>query len=243
MKCTLKKTVLASFLEALTPIVTDCRAVIDDQGISVKAVCTGNVSLVVATLPREAFVTMDETGTAELVGLEVSKILTAVNMVDDADDAVTLEKIVDDPRLHITGPGVKYTWRTIDPHVLKKQPNPPSILLPTTVTMDATAFKKAVDKIGKVGDKIRFVTDGDELFTLEGDGDDNKVALTLDADVMGPAASSLYSLDYVASMAKVIGKADNTVTIKLGIDHPVILEFERDGGEYLYMLAPRIEAE
>ncbi len=243
MKCVVTKSVLGTFLEALLPVATECRALIDDSGITVKAVCAANVSLVNAVLPSEAFVSMTETGAAELIGIEIAKILTAVNMADSAEDEISIEKTVDDPYLHLTAPGLKYSWRTIDPTTVRKDPNPPDIVLPTVVTVDGTEFKRAVDKVAKVAEKVRFVTDDADNFYLDAEGSDNLIRLSLDATVMGPIASSMFGLDYIALMAKVFGKADGPVTLRLGTDHPVIITFSREGGDYEYMLAPRIEAE
>ncbi|MHC1635643.1 MAG: DNA polymerase sliding clamp, partial [Candidatus Methanospirareceae archaeon] len=55
---------------------------------------------------------------------------------------------------------------------------------------------------------------------------------------------SLYSLDYVSAMSKGMSKASN-VTINLGKDYPMQLEFEvADGmGKITYLLAPRVESE
>jgi len=57
-------------------------------------------------------------------------------------------------------------------------------------------------------------------------------------------ARSLFSLDYLKDMGKVMARAPQ-VEIALGIDHPVKFTFPiADGaGKVEYLLAPRIEAE
>ena len=242
MKCVVQKSVLASYLEAISPVATESQALVDDNGISVRAVCAANVSLVTAVLPRDAFVSMEVTGASELIGIEIAKILTAVKMVDGADDEITIEKNVDDPYLHLTAPGLTFSWRTIDPSTLRGKPNTPDIELSTTVTVEGVEFKRTVDKATKIGEKVKFLTDADGNFFLNAEGTDSKVQLSLDATVEGPIVASMFGLDYIVLMARVVQKADGPVTIKLGTDYPVIIKFSRQGGDYEYMLAPRIEA-
>lgn len=241
MKCIVQKSVLLAYLEAISPVATESRAVVDDNGISVRTVCAANVSLVTAVLPRDAFISM-EAGTSEQIGIEVAKILTAVKMVNAADDEVTIEKNVDDPYLHLTAPGLTFSWRTIDPFTLRGKPNTPDIELSTAVTVEGSEFKRTVDKAAKIGEKVKFLTDANGNFFLNAEGTDSKVQLSLDATVEGPIAASMFGLDYIVLMARVIQKADGPVTIKLGTDYPVIIKFSRQGGDYEYMLAPRIEA-
>jgi proliferating cell nuclear antigen len=55
---------------------------------------------------------------------------------------------------------------------------------------------------------------------------------------------SLFPLDYFSNMVKAISSAQ-TVTLYLGTDYPVKMEFKIAGGkgEVKYLLAPRIESE
>ncbi len=55
---------------------------------------------------------------------------------------------------------------------------------------------------------------------------------------------SLFPLDYFSNMVKSIGSAQS-VTLYLGSDYPVKMEFKIAGGkgEVRYLLAPRIESE
>ena len=69
------------------------------------------------------------------------------------------------------------------------------------------------------------------------DGDLNKI--------QAPDKSrSLFSLDYFSNMSKVVADS-SPITLHLGTDYPVKLEFDiADGsGHIIYLLAPRIESE
>ncbi|HEY7589244.1 MAG TPA: DNA polymerase sliding clamp, partial [Thermoplasmata archaeon] len=58
------------------------------------------------------------------------------------------------------------------------------------------------------------------------------------------AVRSLFPLDYFSNMVKAISSAQ-TVTLYLGTDYPVKMEFKiaAGKGEVKYLLAPRIESE
>ena len=62
--------------------------------------------------------------------------------------------------------------------------------------------------------------------------------------INGVDAKSLFSLDYLKDMGKVMSRTDE-VEIHIGVDHPVKFSFNIAGGNghVEYLLAPRIEAD
>jgi hypothetical protein len=60
----------------------------------------------------------------------------------------------------------------------------------------------------------------------------------------GEKTRSMYSLDYFLNMVKAV-KSGEDVTLNLGTDYPVKLEFQMadGGGHCVYLLAPRIESD
>ena len=63
-------------------------------------------------------------------------------------------------------------------------------------------------------------------------------------DLQATDAKSLFSLDYLSDMSKILGKS-NEVTIDLGKDFPlkIRIKIAEGHGEVSYMLAPRVESE
>ena len=84
-------------------------------------------------------------------------------------------------------------------------------------------------------------------FFVEAEGDMETMRYSLHKDELGHLSGddcrSLFSLEYLAAMAK--GFASDTLTLHISTDHPLKIEFDiADGnGKVVYMLAPRIEAE
>jgi len=98
-----------------------------------------------------------------------------------------------------------------------------------------------------VSDHIALVAnpEGFEM-SCEGDMDQvhfrksKKDLIALDAP---SSVRSLFPLEYFANMLKAVSSG-NTVTLQLGNDYPVKMEFKIAGGkgEVRYLLAPRIES-
>jgi proliferating cell nuclear antigen len=63
-------------------------------------------------------------------------------------------------------------------------------------------------------------------------------------DLQGSDAKSLFSLDYLSDLSKILAKS-NEVTIDLGKDFPlkIRVKIAQGHGDVSYMLAPRVESE
>ncbi len=78
---------------------------------------------------------------------------------------------------------------------------------------------------------------------------DDSVSLKLPKNVLADLkckekVKSMFSLDYFSKMVKASSTSEN-VSINLGTDYPVRLEFDiaEGKGHVVYLLAPRIESE
>jgi len=88
-----------------------------------------------------------------------------------------------------------------------------------------------------------------EGFEVVSEGDTDNVSHMVPKDLLEEiqakeAVRSLFPLDYFSNMVKAISSAP-TVTLYLGSDYPVKMEFKIAGGkgEVRFLLAPRIESE
>jgi proliferating cell nuclear antigen len=128
-------------------------------------------------------------------------------------------------------------------NTVKKDPNAPALNLPGKVQMSGKEFGSAIKNISLASDKIRFIV-GNGIFTVEsvGEGQDKTVKPYSSDELLhiGGDGNSMFSTDYLNGMARsMIGD----IVINLGVDHPMIMEFEIAGGHGTgkYLLAPRIE--
>jgi proliferating cell nuclear antigen len=127
-------------------------------------------------------------------------------------------------------------------------PKVPNLNLPAKIRVRTEELRQGIRASESVSDHIALIAtpDGFEILS-EGDADSVNLKLPkdmLDELVCKEKARSLFPLDYFANMIKAISTAP-TVTMYMGNDYPVRLEFDIAGGkgQVKYLLAPRIESE
>lgn len=128
-----------------------------------------------------------------------------------------------------------------------EHPDSPGFQLPCSLSIEGKEFAEAIKALASIGDKVRFSIKGAMLeLSTEGDIDLLKKEITgklPDGKKNEIEAVSLFSLDYMREITKGGMKGAETITISLGVDHPVRFDFEVEGIEASYVLAPRIEQE
>lgn len=235
---------LKDSIDAISTLVDEARLRFTNTGISVKAVDPANVAMVTFDLSKEAFDAY-EASEGE-IGVDLTKLADILEMADKTD---TIELVLDEEahRLVIRMRGLSYTIALLDPSSIRKEPKVPSLDLPAKITLRGEDLRRAIKAAEKVSDHMAMGVAGD-IFYMEAEGDTDRVRLDLTKDqlidIKAGDARSLFSLDYLSNMGKVLGKAGE-VTIDLGKDYPVKIRFKvaEDKGEVGYMLAPRVESE
>lgn len=243
-KARINADVLKDAVDAATALVDEGRLHISAEGVSLKAVDPANVAMVSMSLGTDAFESFE--GTDGEIGLDLIKLSDILGMADKKD-IVDIELDEETHKLKLYFGGLSYTMSLLDPGSIRKEPRVPQLDLPAEIKMEGREFQRAVRAAEKISDHMALgVTE--EMFYVEAEGDTDKVRLDLSKDELiglkPGTARSLFSLDYLGSMAKVIGKAD-AVTIDLGVDYPMKMGFKisEGKGEINYLLAPRIESD
>ena len=233
-------------IEALSAMVTECRVHIGEGGISTRAVDTANVAMVSLEMEPGAFSSFEATG-AEL-GIDIAKMKNIINMMGKGE-SLSLDLPEGNQKMVLKFSGYKYSLTLLDVNTIRKDPNPPSIELPGKAVISGNKLNDAIKAGSVISDKIALGIDPVKgVFYMEADGDTDHIRLELGTDELisleAAEARSLFSLDYLRDMGKVMGRADE-VEVQIGIDHPVKFVFEiADGkGHVEYLLAPRIEAD
>lgn len=252
-KAELPAAVFKSFIGALIPINTECRLHVDFTGISATMVDKANVAMVDIVLKENAFTHLDTDSNGEMaLGLDIEKISGMLAMLGK-NDSVELEHAP--PYLKIRFAGYEYALRLVDVKSIRKDPVCPTLALPARFTIDGKLFAGTISSMEKgiyaKADKMKVwlsVEPTDYVFTVETRGEnDERIKRVFRDEVESPevtdTAQSLFSMDYLKDMAKVIGDAGGVLQIALGKDHPVQFSFEyADGcGKIMYILAPRLE--
>jgi proliferating cell nuclear antigen len=233
-------------IDVIAALVTECRLHTDPDGIRMRAVDTANVAMVSMDLRKDAFESFSATP-GEL-GIDIAKMKNILSMISKGD-AITLSLPEGGQKLEISFRSYRYSITLLDANTIRKDPNPPTIELPGIAVFAGDTLNNAIKAAAVVSDKIALGIDPKaETFYMSAEGDIDHIKLQLGKDELkslkAAEARSLFSLDYLKDMGKVMGKASE-VEVHLGIDHPVRFKFEfADGnGHAEYLLAPRIEAD
>jgi len=239
---------LKSSVDTVSVLVDECKVRLDEEGLSIKAVDPANVGMVEMDIPADSFESYDADD--ELLGLNLVRFQDITGMANKGD-TVVMELDEETRKLLIRIDGLRYTLSLIDPDSIHQEPNVPDLDLPGNVILPGREIRRGVKAAGMVSDHMAFgVSDEEDSFYMsaEGDTDDVRVDLrgddVIELETGGETAQSLFSLDYLDSMAKAIPN-DAQVEVEVGDDYPVKMNFEVSGGEakVTYLLAPRIENE
>ena len=241
-KAAINAELLKDAIASLAVIVDEVRFRIKPEGISVKAVDPANVAMVTFELGSSAF---DEYSADECeIGIDLNKITDLMGIADKGD-LVRMELEEENHKLLIDVGGLSYTLSLLDPSTIRAEPRVPQLELPAKVVMNGSDLRHAVKAAEKISNHMLMGVSGDTFF-MEAKGDTDQVRLEMNRDQLidlkSGEASSLFSLDYLTDIAKPTNKV-NEVSLSLGKDFPVIIDFEiaNGAGRISYLLAPRIE--
>jgi proliferating cell nuclear antigen len=243
-KAKVKAEVLKTVLDAVSTLVDEAKLQITPDGISLKAVDPAHVAMVDLTIGKKAF---QEYKATELdLGIDLDKLKDILKL-PAPQDVIEIEYKEDAHRLVFKIGPVTRRMALVDTANLG-DPKVPNLNLPNQVTLLAEKLQKGIRASEAVSDHIALEAHG-KSFGLIAEGDTDQARLDLaDGDlikIQAPDKSrSLFSLDYFSNMSKV-ARPNDAVTLHLGSDYPVKIEFDiADGaGHITYLLAPRIESE
>ncbi len=246
LKATIDADIFREAIDAISALIPECRLHTDETGISTRAVDTANVAMVALTLKKEAFDTFKAT-TSQL-GIDLMKMKNIFGM-STKGDLISIEMADNAQKMSVSVHGYHYSITLLDTNTIRKDPNPPTISLPGKIVIKGDDLNNAMKAAAVISDKIALgINPKDQTFYLVAEGDTDHIRREFSKDELisltPVEARSLFSLDYLKDMGKVMGRAAE-VEIFLGIDHPVRFSFDIAGGNghVEYLLAPRIEAD
>ncbi|KTG10803.1 DNA polymerase [Haloprofundus marisrubri] len=235
---------LSKTLSPVGTLVDECRIHLDAEGLRISAMDPATVGVVELSLDRRAFESYEADG--GVVGVDVERLDDVVGMAN-SDDLVHLELDEETRQLRIRIGGLEYTLALVDPDVVRQEPDLDALELPASAVVEGRQFDQAIRAAEMVSTHVAVgVDEGEEQLYVDAEGDMDTVHYELDdddlVDLDVAPAHSLFSLDYLADMNRVV-PTDTELTLELGEEFPMRLSYEfADGtGEVLYFLAPRIQ--
>lgn len=235
---------LRSIIDAVGTLVDEAKIRLAKDGISLKAVDPAHVAMVELTLGKGAF---DEYKADEgEFGVDLEKLKDILKLAG-TDDEVVLKLDTTNNKLEVHIGNLTRRMGLVDVSGMT-DPKVPKLELPATITLSVDELERGIRASEAVSDHVA-LSATPEAFELSAEGDTDSVDLRLEKGMLGALkctdkVKSLFSLDYFANMVKA-AKGTPGLTIHLGSDYPVRLEFEiaKGNGRVTYLLAPRIESD
>ncbi|MBN1165613.1 MAG: DNA polymerase sliding clamp [Methanospirillaceae archaeon] len=243
---TINSETLRESIETISALVVECRVHFESDQVYVRAVDSANVAMVCLHLDRQAFIDLDVTPGE--IGLDIARFKNIFSMLGKAEK-VTLHLPDKENKIKVSFLGYQYAITLLEAATIKKDPNPPNIELPGKIVIKGSYLYSAIRAAAVVSDKVWFgISPQSKGFFMSAEGDSDHIRREFSSEelisVNDADVKSLFSIDYLKEMGKVLSNADE-VTISLGDNHPIKFSFDIAGGagHVEYLLAPRIEAE
>jgi len=132
---------------------------------------------------------------------------------------------------------VVYKAEVIDPSWAKPTKSP-KLDLPVTFTIRVEDLRDAVNKAAALSDEAVFEAEDSDIKVIS-EGNGVSMIYTLDVDYVGEEFKARYNAEILSMLVKLL--RGDIVTVSIGTNLPVRLESEH--GDYVAMLAPRLEGE
>ncbi|TAL47547.1 proliferating cell nuclear antigen (pcna) [archaeon] len=236
--------VLVDSISTIAELIDEGNFKINKDGISLVAADRAMVAVVDWMLSASAFDAF-EVDNEQKIGLNISNLLSVLKRVG-GDDKLTLE--LKDSKLQITiqdGSKRKFLTPLLD---LSQEEVPPVNQLEFTAStqIKPDVLQSGLDDADIISDSVLFDI-SPEKFAMSAEGDISKADLELEKGNSSLLSieskgnvKSRYPLDYLNKMIKAAKIADS-VTIRMGQDYPMKLEFKSgDKCSLSFVLAPRV---
>jgi proliferating cell nuclear antigen len=240
-----KPEVLKEIVTVISTLVAEAKFNISPTGIAVKAVDPAHVAMVDLTLNANAFESYK--ASEGVLGINIEKLKEVLKLARTGEP-IFIRHDEEKNRLVLKVGNITRRMALVDTAGMT-DPKVPNLNLPIKLTVGAGELEQGIKATESVSDHVSLIATPEEGFEMISEGDMEQARLNLRKDMLEEfeckeAARSLFSLDYFSNMIKAAGTS-NKITMNLGTDFPVRLEFKiADGkGDVTYLLAPRIEDE
>lgn len=241
--------VLKNSLQSISNVITEGVFQFNEDGVELIAADPAMVAMVDFSIDADAFdeYQCDESTHA---GINIEDLYSIIRRAGSGD-TVTLSLDEEESKLKITMEN--NSTRNFSLALLNLDdsdiPSTSDLDFNVTADMETGVLADAIGDAAVVGDSVTVSADDDAVVVAsEGDNSNAEFRIEQGSDGLinldgnGPA-ESMFSLDYLNKMIKA-KKLSDTVTVQLGEDFPMRLEFQApDSVQLGYVLAPRIEEE
>ena len=239
-----KTETLKELISVLSTLVDEAKFNINEDGINVKAVDPAHVAMVDLMLKNSAFEEYKASETE--LGIDINRLNDVLKLAKPAG-LIAINHDEEKNRLILKVENITRRMSLVDTTGMS-DPKVPNVPLPVKVVIKTSELGQGIKASESIADHISLSVTP-EGFELSSEGETDSVNLKLTKDLLEKldckeAVKSLFSLDYFSNMIRSVSSSDK-ITMHLGTDYPVKLEFEiaQGNGHVEYLLAPRIESE
>lgn len=239
MKFTIAQPIFKGLVSVLSSVTNEARIQCTDEGLETACVDAAHVAMVGFKIPKDAL-KIEEWGTED-IGLDLEKI-NAFFKTTNPDEDITVE--IGD-KFVLSAGHITRRMNIIDTSTMMS-PKVPNLDTSVSINMTMDRLQSAIKGVVGLGDAMSMsvhdsvfkIATEDEVSSAEYELKATDEGVTIDGD----NATSMFPQDYVSVAVRAIPASYN-VTIKLGTDYPMGLDFTDGISTGWYMIAPRIEQE
>lgn len=237
---------LAESINILSEIVTEVKARVDNDGLSIIAFDPANVALAMLKIPKDVFSEFDIKA-EQLLGLNLDDLKQVLRRISP-NSSLIIQKDDKDNTLHLSiqekeKSKARRSFALALISLEGEEKKVQELKFASTVELPSDVFSAAISDAAIVSDACSFITTPDS-FIIESKGSLNRSKAEFteeEAKLKSVNAKARYSLEYLQKFAKASKTAPN-VAIHFSNDYPLRLDF-KDKIELSFILAPRVEEE
>ncbi|MGQ0796568.1 MAG: proliferating cell nuclear antigen (pcna), partial [Methanobacteriota archaeon] len=226
----LKAEVLKEVVDVVSTLVDEVKFNVGKDAVAVKAVDPAHVAMVDLSLDRAAFDAY-KADDGE-IGVDMDKMKEILRLAKSGD-VIAMAHDEGKNRLVVSVGNTTRRMALVDTAGMS-DPKVPSLNLPAKVTVRTDELRQGIRASESISDHIALKV-SNSGFEIVSEGDTDNVSHAVPKELLEElqvkdAVRSLFPLDYFSNMVKSIGSA-TTVTLYLGSDYPVKMEFKIAGGK------------
>jgi len=228
---------------AIGSLVEEVPLRITAEGIELRAMDPSHVSMIDFKMNKEVFAEF-KTDKEVTIGIDIEDMSKFINR-SRSDDILVLKLDEEKNKILMVLKGTstrRFGCQLID---VTEQSNLKMPTLNTTskIRLSSQVFREGLKDANIVSDHVTLRAE--DAFYMSADGDTGDIEVKLekgDPDlyeiIVSSGAASTFNLSYLTDMSKSI---PGEMSIEIGNDMPVKIEFEIEGASFVYILAPRVE--
>ncbi|MHC1599124.1 MAG: proliferating cell nuclear antigen (pcna) [Candidatus Methanofastidiosia archaeon] len=212
------------------------------EALTLRAMDPSHISLIDLELPKDQFIEYS-IDNERVIGIDVDEMARVMSR-SKPTDIMIIKADEDANKIFITFVGEskrRFGLPIIDTPE-QSQLKLPDFPTSSIVGIDASLFKDGIKDASIVADHITLETT-EEAFIMGAEGDIGDIETKIEKDSLvefklQETCRATFNLSYLADVSSSI---TGPITLELGLDAPILMNFEAGGATIKFVLAPRIE--